>query len=184
MTSTSGSGAESADIVVIGGGIAGVSAAYALSAHPRRPSVHLVESEAQLAHHTTGRSAAQYIVNYGTAPTRALTVAALPFFRHTPDGLVDAPLLTERGVLSLATDDQEDLVAANVAEDGLNIHNADNASSVERYTLSEDGRRLHMQFSLTDPVMFREPLVLERTRIFTPEVDLLDAPCEAISGQR
>ncbi len=74
-------------------------------------------------------------------------------------------------------------VAANVAEDGLNIHNADDASSIERYTLSEDGRRLHMQFILTDPVMFREPLVLERTRIFTPDVDLLDAPCESISGQ-
>ncbi len=74
-------------------------------------------------------------------------------------------------------------VAANVAEDGLNIHNADGASSIERYTLSEDGRRLHMQFILTDPVMFREPLVLERTRILTPDVNLLDAPCESISGQ-
>ncbi len=74
-------------------------------------------------------------------------------------------------------------VAANVAEDGLNIHNGDNASSIERYTLSEDGTRLHMQFILTDPEMFREPLVLERTRIFTPDVDLLDAPCESISGE-
>ena len=74
-------------------------------------------------------------------------------------------------------------VAANVAEDGLNIHNADNASSIERYTLSEDGRRLHMQSTLIDPAMFRDPLVLERTRLFTPEVDLLDASCESISGQ-
>ena len=75
-------------------------------------------------------------------------------------------------------------VAANVAEDNLAIHNADNASSIERYTLSEDGRRLHMQFTLIDPVTFREPLVLEHTRLLTPEVDLLDAPCESISGQR
>jgi hypothetical protein len=74
-------------------------------------------------------------------------------------------------------------VAANVAEDGLNIHNADHASSIERYTRSEDGRRLHMQFTLIDPAMFREPLVLERTRLFTPDVDLLDASCESISGQ-
>jgi hypothetical protein len=36
---------------------------------------------------------------------------------------------------------------------------------------------------LIDPAMFREPLVLERTRLFTPEVDLLDASCESISGQ-
>jgi len=75
-------------------------------------------------------------------------------------------------------------VAANIAEDNLSIHNTDNASSIERYTLSEDGRRLHMQFTLIDPVTFREPLVLEHTRLFTPEVDLLDAPCESISGQR
>lgn len=74
-------------------------------------------------------------------------------------------------------------VSANVAEDNLAIHNSDQASSVERYTVSEDGTRLHMQFTLIDPVMFSEPLVLERTRLFTPTVDLLDAPCESISGQ-
>lgn len=75
-------------------------------------------------------------------------------------------------------------VAANIAEDNLAIHNSDQASSVERYTLSEDGTRLHMQFTLTDPVMYREPLTFERTRLFTPEVSLEDAECEAISGQR
>lgn len=116
MATSSGPGTDSADIIVIGGGIAGVSTAYALCTNPQHPRVHLVETEAQLAHHTTGRSAAQLIVNYGTAPTKALTVAALPFFQTTPEGLVDAPLLTERGVLSLATDGQEDVVAANVAE--------------------------------------------------------------------
>ena len=75
-------------------------------------------------------------------------------------------------------------VTANIAEDNLAIHNSDQATSIERYTLSEDGTRLHMQFTLTDPVMYREPLTFERTRLFTPEVSLEDAPCEAISGQR
>ena len=75
-------------------------------------------------------------------------------------------------------------VSANVAEDNLPIHNSDQATSVERYTISEDGRRLNMTFTLTDPVRFREPLTLERTRIFTPQVPLEDAPCESISGQR
>lgn len=93
-------------IVVIGGGIAGVSAAYALSEHPSRPTVHLVEAEAQLAHHTTGRSAAQLIENLGTMPTRALTKASLPFFAAPGDGLVDRPLLEVRGVLSVAGADQ------------------------------------------------------------------------------
>ena len=41
-----------------------------------------------------------------------------------------------------------------------------------------------MQFTLADPVMYQEPLTFERTRLFTPEVSLEDAECEAISGQR
>ncbi len=74
-------------------------------------------------------------------------------------------------------------VSAAIAEDSLNIHNSDAATSVERYTVSEDGSRLHMTFTLEDPVMFREPLTLRSTRLFTPEVPLQDLPCEAISGQ-
>lgn len=75
-------------------------------------------------------------------------------------------------------------VAASLAEDNLAIHNADNARSIERYTLSEDGRRLRSQLTLIDPVMFREPLILENIRLRTPDVQLEDAPCESISGQR
>jgi hypothetical protein len=74
-------------------------------------------------------------------------------------------------------------VRANVAEDQLNIHNSDQARSIERYTLSEDGTRLHLRFTLEDPVMFRTPVTLEAIRLFTPQVDLQDLPCEAISGQ-
>ncbi|MEM9133661.1 MAG: FAD-dependent oxidoreductase, partial [Actinomycetota bacterium] len=47
MTTSNGRRGD-ADVVVIGGGIAGVAAAYALCTHPRRPRVHLVETEAQL----------------------------------------------------------------------------------------------------------------------------------------
>jgi len=73
---------------------------------------------------------------------------------------------------------------ANIAEDGLAIFNADNARMIERYTLSEDGKRLRVQTTLIDPVMFAEPLVLENIRLSTPDVQLEDAPCESISGQR
>ncbi len=74
-------------------------------------------------------------------------------------------------------------VSAAIAEDSLNIHNSDEATSVERYTVSEDGTRLHMTFTLDDPATFREPLTLRTTRLFTPDVPLQDLPCEAISGQ-
>ena len=74
-------------------------------------------------------------------------------------------------------------ISAAIADDTLNIHHADNARFIERYTPNEDGTRLRGQYTIIDPIMFLEPLTIERTRILTPEVDLLDAPCETISGE-
>lgn len=85
-----------AGVVVIGGGIAGVSAAYQLSATHR---VVLLERERQLAHHTTGRSAAVYIVNYGGRINMRLTRASRRFFDDPPPGLADHPILEPCGVL-------------------------------------------------------------------------------------
>jgi D-arginine dehydrogenase len=62
--------------VVIGGGIAGVSAAHELAAHV---NVVLLEQEDQLAHHTTGRSAAAYLETYGSPTVRRLTLASRSF---------------------------------------------------------------------------------------------------------
>jgi len=74
-------------------------------------------------------------------------------------------------------------VSANIADDNLGIHNSSQGTSIERYTLSPDGRKLHLLFTLTDPVRYSAPLTLERMRIFTPEVSIENAPCESISGQ-
>ncbi|MEM9465593.1 MAG: FAD-binding oxidoreductase [Actinomycetota bacterium] len=63
----------SCDVVVIGGGIAGVSAAAHLIA--AGANTVLVEAEPTLAYHTTGRSAAQYLENYGNDTVRRLTLA-------------------------------------------------------------------------------------------------------------
>ena len=82
--------------VVIGGGIAGVSVAAELAG--RGVEVTLLEAEAQLAFHTTGRSAAMYLPSYGTRLVRALTVASGPDFA----GLSEehgGPLLTHRAVV-------------------------------------------------------------------------------------
>lgn len=93
------------DVIVIGGGIAGVSAAYALSPTHR---VCVVEAEETLAQHSTGRSAALLFDNYGSAATRPLTKASRPFFAEPPPELTDAPLLTSRGALWIARADQMD----------------------------------------------------------------------------
>ena len=73
------------DVVVIGGGIAGVAAACELAL--AGCSVVLVEQEAQLAHHTTGRSAAVFLESYGPPPVRALSRASRPMFDAAPDRL-------------------------------------------------------------------------------------------------
>jgi len=97
-------------ILVIGGGIAGVSAAYALASGRPDAEVALVEAEPVLAHHTTGRSAAQLILNYGAGPVRALTMASLDFLHAPPSKLVDQPLLEKRSLLSVGTADQHESV--------------------------------------------------------------------------
>lgn len=75
---------ESADIIVIGGGIAGASVAHELAVEGA--SVLLLEAEAQLAYHSTGRSAALFILNYGPPSVRALSAASRGFFETPPDG--------------------------------------------------------------------------------------------------
>jgi len=77
----------SADVVVIGGGIAGVSIAYELS---RAARVTVLEMEPTLAFHTTGRSAAIFLETYGGEQIRALTTGSRAFFTDPPEGFEPA----------------------------------------------------------------------------------------------
>ena len=91
------------DVVVIGAGMAGASAAHFLA---RRFDVLLLEREDQPGYHTTGRSAALYTQAYGNAAIRALTVASRPFFDAPPEGFSETPLLTPRGLVLFGRADQ------------------------------------------------------------------------------
>ena len=91
-------------IVVIGGGIAGISAAYELAAQHR---VILLEREPTLAYHTTGRSAAIFTTSYGSPSTRPLTAASREFFDDPPSGLAEHPLLTPLPTMMIGRHDQE-----------------------------------------------------------------------------
>ncbi len=87
------------DFLVIGGGMAGVSAAYELARDGR---VCLLEREEHLAFHSTGRSAAMLLETYGNGPVRALTRASRGFYAAPPDGFAPEPLMSPRGALFLA----------------------------------------------------------------------------------
>lgn len=70
--------ADTWDVLVIGGGIAGLSLASALSADRR---VAVLEKESSLAARTTGRSVATFIQSYGNSTIQSLNSDSLPFFR-------------------------------------------------------------------------------------------------------
>ena len=92
------------DAVVIGAGIAGASAAAHL-AHDRR--VALIEAEDAAGYHSTGRSAAIWILNYGPPDVRALTGLSCAFFESPPPGFAGTPILARRPVLFLAPPHQQ-----------------------------------------------------------------------------
>ena len=92
------------DVVVIGAGIAGATAAAHLAADKR---VALIEAEDAPGYHTTGRSTALWILNYGPADVRAMTALSRQFFETPPAGFCETPLMSHRPVVTLATAAQE-----------------------------------------------------------------------------
>ena len=89
------------DVLVVGGGMAGVSIAAAVAADR---NVLLVEADPQLARHATGRSAAVWLPSYGGPAVRALTVASRAMYDEL-SGECGVPLLTARGQLWVAVDE-------------------------------------------------------------------------------
>lgn len=96
------------DFIVIGGGIAGLSAGARLSAHG---SVTVLEGEDGLGYHASGRSAALYEASYGLPSTVALNLASGDYHRSENGGY-----LSPRGLLLLARADQEDAFRADQAD--------------------------------------------------------------------
>jgi D-arginine dehydrogenase len=91
------------DIAVIGAGMAGATAAAFLSSDKR---VALIEAEEVAGYHTTGRSAALWVQNYGPPDVRALTRLSRPFYENPPAGFAAVSLIRRRPVLLLATASQ------------------------------------------------------------------------------
>ena len=84
------------DVLVVGGGIAGASAAYFLAPHQR---VLLVERESGYGYHTTGRSAAEWTSAHFHGLMRAVVLFGRPFLDEPPPGFASVPLLRRRGNL-------------------------------------------------------------------------------------
>lgn len=109
------------DFLIIGGGIAGISAAARLSA---LGSVTVLEAESALAHHASGRSAALYEPHYGLAPVVALSLASGDYLRS------QANLLSPRGMMILGKADQAEAMAVETSNFVLEPLSIDAARAV------------------------------------------------------
>ncbi|MGB3441661.1 MAG: FAD-dependent oxidoreductase [Actinophytocola sp.] len=132
------------DVLVIGGGIAGVSIACELAADAH---VVLVEAEPELARHTTGRSAAIYAPSYGGPVVREFTRASEPLFG---DGV-----LTARPALWIAVDDEgvdhlrelhADPITAQQAVEMCRVLRPPLAAAVDRTARDIDVMALHARY--------------------------------------
>ena len=101
------------DVIVIGAGIAGATVAADLGATHR---VALVEAEEQAGYHTTGRSAAIWIHNYGPPDVRVLTGLSRDFFLNPPADIGTEQLAVGRKVVYLAPPEQSGALDALIGQ--------------------------------------------------------------------
>lgn len=100
------------DIIIIGGGIAGMSAAAELS---RDHKVCVLEREAAAGYHATGRSAATFVPTYGPPAFQALARNSEAFFTSADEQFWPAPLLSPRGEVMLIAPGEESHIAEGEA---------------------------------------------------------------------
>ncbi|WP_027132840.1 NAD(P)/FAD-dependent oxidoreductase [Geminicoccus roseus] len=107
------------DVVVIGAGIAGASAAARIAAARH---VCLLEREARPGTQATGRSATMFALAYGDRATRRLAAASRAFL--TDPDRPDGPLASPRGMLHVASPGQEAALRTLAEETGLPVLSA------------------------------------------------------------
>jgi len=118
---------ETFDILIIGAGIAGASAAAELA---RTHRVAILEREEFAGYHSTGRSAALFSEIYGNSVVRALSRASRDFFYAPPPDFTAHPLVKPRGSLYIAREEQLPHLEAFA-------QNSDLADSIRRLSHAE-----------------------------------------------
>ncbi|NVD42365.1 FAD-binding oxidoreductase [Ensifer sp. HO-A22] len=116
------------DVAIIGGGIAGLSLAYFLAPHR---TVAIIEREDGLGYHSTGRSAAEFVLRYNAPEVCKLAAISKAFFDQPPAGFSDVPLLKQRGGVMIANAEKAARLETVFAEE--RVANAD----LKRLTVDE-----------------------------------------------
>jgi D-arginine dehydrogenase len=92
---------ETFDIVVVGGGMAGISIGALLAEHGR---VAVLEAEDAPGYHATSRSVAFWTESYGGAVVQPLTSASGPMLAQPDSGFSETGFLAPRGALHIGPD--------------------------------------------------------------------------------
>lgn len=99
----------SADFLIVGGGIAGLSAASRLAAHGRTV---VLEGEDALGYHSSGRSVTFSHFGIGNSAVRGLTAYSRAFFEAPPEGFCATALYRSQSSLYVATEEMLERLTA------------------------------------------------------------------------
>jgi D-arginine dehydrogenase len=138
---------KSYDLLVIGGGMAGVSIGYEMASDR---SVGLLEMESTLAFHTTGRSAATFLESYGGPYIRGLTVASRAFLENPPDTFESKPL-SPLPLLWLAPEGRGSLLRAMHDEVSQLVRDVRLVQPDEAYEMHPLLRRGYLELAMLEP---------------------------------
>jgi D-arginine dehydrogenase len=138
---------KSYDVLIIGGGMAGVSLGYELAADR---SVGLLEMESTLAFHTTGRSAATFLESYGGPYIRALTTSSRAFLEDPPETFESKPL-SPLPLLWLAPEGRGELLRALHGEVSTLVPDVRLVEPDEAYELHPLISRGYLELGMLEP---------------------------------
>lgn len=129
---------KKAEVIIIGGGIAGISAGAQISRHC---DVTIVEKESTMGFHATGRSAAVFAPAYGNQVVRNLTVASENFYRSPHNSFTEVPLLKPRDGIFVASHNQQRSLT-NMLRDSSHLSELSANELVHRVPII-DGSKVH-----------------------------------------
>ena len=74
-------------------------------------------------------------------------------------------------------------VTPDLISDNSQAGHSGELTAVERYTVHQNPHRLELTLTLTDPVTFTKPLVVTKTWLYTPEVEIVQDTCSQQPGK-
>ena len=75
------------------------------------------------------------------------------------------------------------LITPDLISDSSQWGHSGELKAVERYVIRENPRRLELTLTLTDPVTFTKPLVVTKTWLYTPDVQIVLDTCSQQPGK-